>query len=70
MGRQKPTAKYRNKKVHFQGLTFDSIREFERYQELALMERAKVISGLVLQKRFPLTVGGKKVMSKKSRNLF
>jgi len=66
---EKKQAKYHNKKVHYGGLTFDSIREFERYQELALMQRAKVINGLVLQKRFPLTAGGTKVISKKGRQL-
>lgn len=68
MGNRKPL-KYRNKKVTFGELKFDSIKECNRYKELALLERAKVISGLVLQHKFPLTVGGKKVLSKKGRQL-
>lgn len=66
--RKKP-AKYHNKKVHWEGMTFDSIREFERYQELALMEKAKVIRGLVCQHKILLTCGGKPVKSKKGRQL-
>lgn len=72
MGRQAPIkkpAKYRNKKVFFDGIKFDSIREFERWQELKLLERAKVISGLVHQHRIKLTCGGHPVLSKKGRQL-
>jgi len=68
VGKRSPT-KYRNKKVTYGGLKFDSMRELARYKELALMERAKLISGLVLQKKFPLAAGGNKVMSKKGRQL-
>jgi hypothetical protein len=50
-------------------MTFDSIREFERYQELSLMERAKVISGLQCQHKIALTCGGTEVKSKKGRRL-
>ncbi len=50
-------------------MTFDSIREFERFQELHLMERAGAIKNLVHQHRMPLTVGGKKLLSKKKRQL-
>ena len=66
MGRGKP-AKYSNRKVHYDGLTFDSIREFERYQELKLMEQAGVISDLVLQPRIQLKCGGKPVMQRSTR---
>lgn len=34
--------------------TFDSVKEFDRYQQLALMERAGEISDLQVQKKFPL----------------
>lgn len=48
-------------------MTFDSIREFERYQELALLEKAKVIKDLQCQVRIKLTCGRAPVMSKKGR---
>jgi hypothetical protein len=50
-------------------MTFDSIREFERYQELALMEKAGVIDDLRCQERINLTCGGAPVKSKKGRQL-
>lgn len=68
MGRRKP-AKYRNKKVEWEGMKFDSIREFERYQELHLMEKAGVIRELYHQVRINLTAGGNPIRSKKGRQL-
>jgi hypothetical protein len=50
-------------------MTFDSIREFERYQELNLMEVAGVIRDLKCQVRIKLTCGGKPVLSKKGRQV-
>jgi hypothetical protein len=50
-------------------MTFDSIREFERYQELALLEKAKLIANLECQHKIPLTCGGRPVKSKKGRQL-
>lgn len=50
-------------------MKFDSIREFERFQELHLMEKAGVISDLQHQVRIALTAGGKPVLSKKGRQL-
>lgn len=41
--------KYHNKKVTVDGLTFDSIKEANRWQELKLMERAGKITGLSRQ---------------------
>ena len=64
--RKKP-AKYRNKKVNWGGMTFDSIREFERYQELALLEKAGVIKDLQCQVTKNLTAGGVPIRSKKNR---
>lgn len=52
--------KYRNKKVTIDGITFDSIKEGKRYQELKLLERAKDISGLKLQPQFELQPSFKK----------
>lgn len=50
--------KYRNKKTVIDGITFDSIREAKRYQELLLLERTGVILNLRRQVRFPLSVNG------------
>lgn len=50
-------------------MTFDSIREFERYQELNLMEVAGVIRELECQVRIKLACGGKPVLSKKGNQL-
>lgn len=46
--------KYGARKTTVDGVTFDSQREAQRYQELKLLERAEVISGLELQPRFEL----------------
>lgn len=48
------TNKYRNKKIVYDGITFDSIKECNRYKELKLMERAGCIKELQLQKEFEL----------------
>lgn len=46
--------KYGNRKVTRDGITFDSIRECQRYCELKLMQRAGVISDLRLQVPYEL----------------
>lgn len=46
--------KYSNKKVTYNGQTFDSQREAKRYQELLLLERAGIISDLQTQVEFEL----------------
>ena len=46
--------KYGNKKIYYDGITFDSKRERDRYVELKLLERAGKISDLELQKSFEL----------------
>lgn len=48
-------------------MTFDSIREFERYQELNLMEAAGVIRDLKCQVKIKLTAGGTPVLTQKKR---
>jgi hypothetical protein len=56
--------KYRSRRVQFNGLWFDSGKESERAQELILMERAGLITDLILDKRqmhYPLIVNGKKI---------
>lgn len=47
-------AKYGNKKVWFDGMEFDSIRERDRYLELKLLQRAGEISELDTQVKFEL----------------
>lgn len=46
--------KYRNRKITVDGIMFDSRREADRYRELKLLERAGVIHGLELQKKYVL----------------
>lgn len=46
--------KYRNKKITVDGITFDSRREYNRFVELQLLERAGQIQALELQKKFVL----------------
>lgn len=45
-------SKYRNKKVTTEEGTFDSIKEYRRWCELKLLEKAGEISGLQKQVRF------------------
>ena len=46
--------KYHNRKITVDGITFDSRREYNRYRELKLLERAGIIQGLELQKKYVL----------------
>lgn len=52
--------KYRNKKIVIDNIKFDSKLEANRYAELKLLQRAKVISNLRLQVPFVLQEGFKK----------
>ena len=58
-------AKYGNKKITRDGMTFDSVKECARYCELKLMQRAGVITDLECQVKFDLLpaqrIGGKVV---------
>ena len=47
-------SKYKNVKVKIDGIKFDSKRESERYSELRILEKAGLISNLVLQPRYEL----------------
>lgn len=47
-------SKYRNKKVMYDGIKFDSIKEKNRYQQLKLLEQGGEIEGLKLQVPFTL----------------
>lgn len=49
-----PKSKYRNEKVSFMGITFDSQLEANRYGELVLMQRAGEISELRRQVEYEL----------------
>lgn len=57
--------KYHNKKIIYDGIKFDSIKEKNRYIELKLMERAGLIKNLKLQYEFELqpafTLNNKKI---------
>ena len=46
--------KYKNKKITRDGITYDSVKEYSRHQELLLLERAGAIQGLKRQVRFEL----------------
>lgn len=48
------TRKYGNKKTEVDGITFDSVKEAKRWQELKLLERAGEIQGLDRQVPFLL----------------
>lgn len=47
-------AKYYSKKVTRDGMTFDSVKEYKRYCELRLLEKAGAISNLQRQVEFEL----------------
>lgn len=55
------TSKYHNHKTVCQGITFDSRKEANRYQELLLMERAGLICNIELQPRYDLIVNAHKL---------
>lgn len=46
--------KYHNRKITVDGKTFDSRKEYRRYNELVLLERAGKIKNLETQKEFVL----------------
>lgn len=47
-------SKYSNKKMTFDGMTFDSKKELKRYKELLLMQEAEAIENLQTQVKFVL----------------
>lgn len=47
-------SKYHNRKVTVDGITFDSVKEASRWQELRMLERAGEITGLVRQQKIEL----------------
>lgn len=66
--------KYGNRKVEIDGIVFDSEKEGRHYVELKTMERAGIISRLVLQPTFELapatTIHGKKSAARTYRGDF
>lgn len=46
--------KYHNKKVEYEGIVFDSLKEKRRYCQLQIMEKGGIISDLRLQVPFEL----------------
>ena len=47
-------SKYHSKKITREGVTFDSVKEYKRFRELSLLERAGEISDLKKQVPFEL----------------
>ena len=47
-------SKYGNKRVRFEGMTFDSEGEFHRYLDLLMLQRAGIITDLSRQVKFVL----------------
>lgn len=47
-------AKFNNEKVEYNGLVFDSKKEYRRYRELLLLQKEGVIGQLELQKKYLL----------------
>lgn len=56
--------KYRAQPVVIDGIRFASKREGKRFSELKLLERAKAITGLVLQPKFWLSINGNPILIK------
>lgn len=47
-------AKYHSRKVTRDGMTFDSVKEYKRYCELSLLEKAGMVTDLERQVKFEL----------------
>lgn len=47
--------KYRNRKITIDGIKFDSMKEYRRFCELSLLEKAGKITNLERQVKFELT---------------
>ena len=47
-------SKYNSRKITRDGITFDSVKEYQRYCELSLLERAGTITDLQRQVKFVL----------------
>lgn len=51
-------SKFKNEKVTFRGIKFDSKRELNRYHELKILEKKGLIKNLVLQPKFLFEIDG------------
>jgi len=58
-------SKYGNRKITYNGETYDSVKEYRRHDELKLLQRAGKISGLERQVRFELIPSQKDPDTKK-----
>ena len=54
-------SKYKNVRTEVDGITFDSKKEATRYVELKMLEKAGIITDLVLQPRYPVRINDIKV---------
>lgn len=54
-------SKYRSIKTVVDNITFASKKEALRYQDLKLLQKAKVINSLVLQPVFTIAINGQKI---------
>lgn len=54
-------SKYNATKTMVDGVLFDSKREAAYYSELKIREKAGEVSGIDLQRAFPIIIGGEKV---------
>jgi len=63
VGKTRSKGRYGNvrKPVH-DGIKFDSKREFLRYMDLKLMEKAGEIGAIKVHPKFPITIGGVPIM--------
>jgi len=53
--------KYHAIRTNVDGVWFASKAEAARYEELLLLERGGIITGLILQPAFPIQIGTKKI---------
>jgi len=60
-------SKYKAIKCEMDGITFDSKLERNRYAELKMREKIKLIEDLQLQPKFPLVINGKDVVQRSDR---
>lgn len=51
---EKTISKYRNKKIDYDGYTFDSLKECRRYKELKILERTGIITDLKVHYSYTL----------------
>jgi hypothetical protein len=54
-------SKYKAVKTTVDGIVFDSKKEAKRYQELKILQKAGIISGLRLQPEYEVSLMGQKI---------